>query len=151
MPLATAGVRSPSIPSASPAERKPVHPVLRALLTAAATGLMMLHGIVLLIIVPRYQEIFTDFGTVLPGISRAIFALSSWVTGSTPGQVVPGALALALAVPLAAACLWILSGRRGGAAFTMAFIFAMVLLLALTGLAIYLPMHDMIESVQPAP
>jgi hypothetical protein len=64
---------------------------------------------------------------------------------------VPGAFLLAAGIPLMGFCLWWLSRSRSGAALVGALIVAMVLLLALTALAMYLPLHDMIESLRAAP
>ncbi len=42
-------------------------------------------------IVPKFEEIFLDFGVALPMITTKLIETSRWVAGSTPGQSVPGA------------------------------------------------------------
>lgn len=42
-------------------------------------------------IVPKFEEIFLDFGVALPMITTKLIETSRWVAGTTPGQSVPGA------------------------------------------------------------
>jgi len=41
-------------------------------------------------IIPKFKEIFRDFGVALPIMTRYLIAFSSWVAGSNVGQSVPG-------------------------------------------------------------
>ncbi len=45
-------------------------------------------------IVPKFEEIFLDFGVALPKITTMLIETSRWVAGSTPGQSVPGAIVI---------------------------------------------------------
>ncbi|MCA9298081.1 MAG: type II secretion system F family protein, partial [Phycisphaerales bacterium] len=46
---------------------------------------LILTGIMLFII-PQFEEIFTDFGVVLPALTRWLIETSRWVAGAQPGQ-----------------------------------------------------------------
>jgi type IV pilus assembly protein PilC len=52
---------------------------------------LILTGIMIFII-PKFKEIFTDFGVELPGLTRWLMDTSSWVAGSRPNQQIPGAV-----------------------------------------------------------
>jgi type IV pilus assembly protein PilC len=55
---------------------------------------LILTGIMWFII-PKFEEIFTDFGVALPLLTRWLIVTSRWVAGtSTPDQAIPGALIL---------------------------------------------------------
>lgn len=43
-------------------------------------------------IIPKFEEIFRDFGVPLPKITRLLINTSSWVAGNRIGQVIPGAI-----------------------------------------------------------
>jgi type IV pilus assembly protein PilC len=43
-------------------------------------------------IIPKFQEIFADFGVPLPAITRWLIDVSSWVAGNNVGQTIPGAI-----------------------------------------------------------
>ncbi len=45
-------------------------------------------------IVPKFEEIFLDFGVALPMITTKLIETSRWVAGSSPGQSVPGAFVI---------------------------------------------------------
>lgn len=58
---------------------------------------------IMVFIIPKFEEIFTDFGVKLPLLTRWLIETSRWVAGTAPGQQVPGWV-FALAAPFA---LWI--------------------------------------------
>ncbi len=41
-------------------------------------------------IVPKFEEIFRDFGVALPLITRYLIAFSNWIAGKNVGQSIPG-------------------------------------------------------------
>lgn len=43
-------------------------------------------------IIPKFEEIFKDFGVKLPALTTILMESSRWVAGSMPGQNIPGAL-----------------------------------------------------------
>ncbi len=43
-------------------------------------------------IIPKFEEIFRDFGVALPALTRWLIDTSSWVAGKKTGQTVPGAV-----------------------------------------------------------
>jgi hypothetical protein len=45
-----------------------------------------------LLVVPKFEAVFNDFGVNLPWISVAVINFSRWFSGANPGQVIPGAL-----------------------------------------------------------
>jgi type IV pilus assembly protein PilC len=57
--------------------------------TVIAVAALILTGIMVFII-PKFEEIFTDFGVELPGLTRWLMNTSRWVAGGRPGQQVPG-------------------------------------------------------------
>jgi type IV pilus assembly protein PilC len=63
-------------------------------------------------IIPKFEEIFTDFGVKLPGLTRWLINTSRWVAGSNPGQPIPGALII-LPSPIIAIVLFKLIRKAG--------------------------------------
>lgn len=55
--------------------------------------------LIMLFIIPKFQEIFADFGVALPGLTMMLVNISSWVAGKNPGQSVPGWLVIVLGLP----------------------------------------------------
>lgn len=51
--------------------------------TVIVTGIMYF-------IIPKFQEIFRDFGVKLPMLTRMLISLSSWIAGNNVGQAIPG-------------------------------------------------------------
>ena len=47
-------------------------------------------GAIMVMIIPKFEEIFADFGVALPGLTVWLIETSRWVAGNTPGQTVPG-------------------------------------------------------------
>ncbi len=52
-------------------------------------AVIILTGIMVFII-PKFEEIFTDFGVKLPAITLWLMNTSRWVAGNIPGQTIPG-------------------------------------------------------------
>lgn len=65
-------------------------------------AIAILTGIMLLII-PKFEEIFTDFEIELPGLTQGLITSSRWVAGSNPGQEIPGWVFMVFGFPV----LWI--------------------------------------------
>jgi len=47
---------------------------------------------IMVMIIPKFEEIFADFGVALPGLTVWLIDTSRWVAGNVPGQTVPGFL-----------------------------------------------------------
>ena len=54
-----------------------------------SVALIIVMGIMYFII-PKFQDIFLDFGFELPALTMWLIHFSSWVAGNNPGQAVPG-------------------------------------------------------------
>lgn len=65
-------------------------------------AIAILTGIMLLII-PKFEEIFTDFEIELPGLTQGLITTSRWVAGANPGQEIPGWVFMVFGIP----ALWI--------------------------------------------
>ncbi len=64
-------------------------------------------------IIPKFEEIFTDFGVALPAITVWLINTSRWVAGTaTPDQAVPGAFIL-LPMPIIIWIFWKLIRKAG--------------------------------------
>lgn len=48
--------------------------------------------LIMYFIVPRFEEIFRDFGVKLPILTKFLINVSNWIAGKNVGQVVPGAI-----------------------------------------------------------
>ena len=83
-----------------------VYPIVVVLVAVAILTFIMLF------IIPKFEEIFTDFGVALPGITMALINASRWVAGGQPGQQVPGVVVI-LVAPFAAFILWKLLRKAG--------------------------------------
>jgi type IV pilus assembly protein PilC len=63
---------------------------------------LILTGIMVFII-PKFEEIFTDFGVALPALTRWLISTSRWFAGTNVGQSIPGVFivlpSLVLAIP----------------------------------------------------
>lgn len=70
--------------------------VVMVVAVAILTGIMLL-------IIPKFEEIFTDFEIELPGLTQGLISSSRWVAGSNPGQEIPGWVFLVFGFPV----LWI--------------------------------------------
>ncbi|MCW5775287.1 MAG: type II secretion system F family protein [Phycisphaeraceae bacterium] len=68
---------------------------------------------IMMFIIPKFEEIFTDFGVKLPGITVWLIQTSRWVAGkASPDQMVPGAVFI-VAFPFAAFIFWKLIRKAG--------------------------------------
>jgi type IV pilus assembly protein PilC len=56
---------------------------------------------IMVFIIPKFEEIFTDFGVDLPGLTLWLIGTSRWFAGTMPGQAIPGWI-IALPSPLIA-------------------------------------------------
>lgn len=72
---------------------------------------LILTGIMVFII-PKFEEIFTDFGVQLPLMTRMLIGTSRWVAGTAPGQEIPGWI-FVIAAPVAAVMFWKLIRKAG--------------------------------------
>jgi type II secretory pathway component PulF len=61
-----------------------------AFMLAACTWLGIV--VVMLVMVPKFEEIFRDFGVGLPWFARVVIGASQWLSGSNPGQTLPGVM-----------------------------------------------------------
>lgn len=59
---------------------------------------------IMVFIIPKFEEIFTDFGVELPALTLWLMNTSRWVAGTNPGQQIPGWIFVVFAFP----ALWIL-------------------------------------------
>ena len=53
-------------------------------------------------IIPKFQEIFADFGVALPGLTQMLITVSSWTAGNYPTEgamMAPGAVYIVLGAP----------------------------------------------------
>ncbi len=83
-----------------------VYPVV----VVAIAGLI-LTGIMIFII-PKFEEIFRDFGVALPALTRGLIYVSRWFGGANPGQQIPGVF-IALPAPIVLWILWKLIRKAG--------------------------------------
>jgi type IV pilus assembly protein PilC len=60
---------------------------------------MAILTFIMVFIIPKFEEIFTDFGVELPGLTLWLITTSRWMAGSNPDQTVPGAV-FVLAAPV---------------------------------------------------
>ncbi len=65
---------------------------------------LILSGIMIYII-PKFEEIFKDFGVALPLLTRWLINSSRWFAGTNPGQQIPGII-ISLPSPIVAWILW---------------------------------------------
>jgi type IV pilus assembly protein PilC len=45
---------------------------------------------IMVFIIPKFEEIFTEFGVELPGLTQWLIGTSRWVAGTNPGQAIGG-------------------------------------------------------------
>jgi len=70
-----------------------VYPVVVVLVAIAILTFIMIF------IIPKFEEIFTDFGVELPGLTLWLINTSRWVAGSEPEQKLPGWVFIVAAPP----------------------------------------------------
>jgi type IV pilus assembly protein PilC len=56
---------------------------------------------IMVFIIPKFEEIFTEFGVELPGLTLWLVNTSRWMAGANPGQSIPGALIVVFSIPFA--------------------------------------------------
>ncbi|MBL9031868.1 MAG: type II secretion system F family protein [Phycisphaerae bacterium] len=54
---------------------------------------------IMVFIIPKFEEIFTEFGVELPGLTQWLINTSRWVAGSNPGQMIPGWVYIVCGLP----------------------------------------------------
>ncbi|MDX2146341.1 MAG: type II secretion system F family protein [Planctomycetota bacterium] len=80
-------------------------------IVVVAIAAIILTGIMLFII-PKFEEIFADFGVERPALTRWLINTSRWVGGAMPGQKVPGFIFIA-AAPFLLFIFWKLVRKAG--------------------------------------
>src|SRR4051812_14680275 len=53
---------------------------------------MVILTFIMVFIIPKFEEIFTDFGVELPGLTLWLVNTSRWMAGNQAGQAIPGAI-----------------------------------------------------------
>ena len=66
---------------------------------------MVILTAIMWFIIPKFEEIFADFGVNLPGLTVWLIDTSRWVAGQQAGQEIPGAVFVGLS-PFAALIFW---------------------------------------------
>jgi type IV pilus assembly protein PilC len=86
---------------------------------AVITVAIAIMVFIMIVIIPKFKEIFADFGVELPALTRWLIYTSSWVAGNaSPDQALPGALYI-IAAPFVVIFCWKLIRKAGpGRAFT---------------------------------
>ena len=67
---------------------------------------------IMVFIIPRFEEIFRDFGVKLPFLTVWLIETSRWVAGTSPGQKIPGFIFVIIS-PFAAIFFWKMIRRAG--------------------------------------
>ncbi len=67
---------------------------------------------IMVFIIPKFEEIFRDFGVKLPFLTVWLIDTSRWVAGTRPGQQIPGFIFVAIA-PFAAVIFWKMIRKAG--------------------------------------
>lgn len=57
---------------------------------------MVILTFIMVFIIPKFEEIFTDFGVELPWLTLWLVNTSRWAAGNEPGQQIPGAVFIVL-------------------------------------------------------
>jgi type IV pilus assembly protein PilC len=79
--------------------------------------------LIMVFIIPKFEEIFTEFGVKLPGLTIWLTSASRWMAGTLPGQGFPG-WAIVVPMPIVLFILWKLVRKAGpGKAVTDTVIF----------------------------
>jgi len=60
-----------------------------------SVAVIIVSGIMILII-PKFEDIFSDFDTTLPGLTMFLISASKWMAGTHEGQSLPGAVVVGL-------------------------------------------------------
>jgi len=67
-----------------------VYPVVVVLV---AVGIVVF---IMVFIIPKFKEIFTEFGVAMPLLTTVLIDMSGWMAGKNPGQSIPGAIWIVL-------------------------------------------------------
>lgn len=87
---------------------------IRAALIYPIAVVIIAVGIVTFImwfIIPKFEEIFRDFGVALPGITRWLIGISRWIAGNNPGQFTGQGALIVLLSPIVFFVLWKLTRK----------------------------------------
>jgi hypothetical protein len=114
--------------------RPPVRVVLAAVFGAMAACSWLIFGLVLLLIAPKFREIFVDFGVALPGVT--LFFLGLAIRWALAGVLVVAAMGLSVV----AAC------RGWGAVAVISLVLAWLATVSFV-LAMQLPLMSLAESL----
>ena len=76
-----------------------------------SVAVLIVTGIMVFII-PKFEEIFTEFGVTLPALTRWLTSTSRWVAGVQQDQQIPGFVYILIA-PFIAVILWKLIRKAG--------------------------------------
>lgn len=119
-----------------------------AVAMACVVGFWSLPLFALLFVIPKFEEIFKDFGVQLPDTALWLIGASRWVRGDQVGQVIPGLVFVApvFLVFLGAAVVLVLRERSG--LVLLGLVLLPILFLAMTIYAMFVPLVAMIESLQ---
>ncbi len=80
---------------------------------------------IMVFIIPKFEEIFADFGVKLPGLTVWLMTTSRWVAGGVPGQKVPGFVFIILAAILTPIVFNLIRATKPGkAVFDILFLYA---------------------------
>ncbi|MDX9911134.1 MAG: type II secretion system F family protein [Phycisphaerales bacterium] len=83
-----------------------VYPIVVVVIaTLILTGIMVF-------IIPKFEEIFRDFGVKLPGLTLWLMNTSRWVAGNNQGQEIPGFLFIIVGIPMSVVA-WKLIRKAG--------------------------------------
>lgn len=83
-----------------------VYPVV---VMTVACGIVLF---IMLFIVPKFKEIFQEFGVTMPAITTFLINTSSWLAGTNPGQSFPGAI-LIIGLPILLLIGWKVARKAG--------------------------------------
>ncbi len=67
-----------------------VYPVV---VVCVAVGIVVF---IMVFIIPKFKEIFTEFGVAMPLLTQVLIDMSGWMAGKNPGQSIPGAIWIVL-------------------------------------------------------
>lgn len=120
--------------------------------SGVASGLMAGIGalfaaspfVMLLAIVPKFQEIFRDFGVELPALTRFILSVSDWLRTSPAGI----AAAIVALVVICAAGIACARSVKWSGALLIAGVFILLGFAVIHVVALFTPMVKMNESLQ---
>jgi type IV pilus assembly protein PilC len=77
------------------------------------TVAVLIMVFIMIVIIPKFEEIFTDFGVALPKLTTWLINTSRWIAGTaSPDQALPGAVYI-LASPFVAFMFWKLIRKAG--------------------------------------